>query len=367
MRPHIFGVKFSAESVGTMSSTDSDADVETGSVPKRFKLSNVKAKKHYKVPYQGRCKVADCVMLHSLLGQVESCVKRAKLRMKAAAGVGPPPVVFPMEGPPPPCIVMDLNREEIHESLFAIGSPGWTIVKVCNNVPTEIPAILQKVYDTEVSFGIDNGEGKLVDGATNVPDELQKRRAIALEPHFPGMLPLWIYLKAVITAVGPKVFNYRRNMVGWYLLFSQPGPLQRQIDHKDYNVVLAGGSDDVGETGKPRRRRKGFDTPLDADMMPISVIVSFNNETFWHGPTGEKHQIPSGHLLLFRGDISHSGPACVVSGNPSLRVHSYFDHTTASGAFRFNSTHDKAIFYSRVEKATAKQSCGASVAGLASK
>jgi hypothetical protein len=68
VRPHIFGVKFSAESVGTMSSTDSDAHAETGSVPKRFKLSNVKAKKHYNVPYQGRCKVLDCVMLHSLLG-----------------------------------------------------------------------------------------------------------------------------------------------------------------------------------------------------------------------------------------------------------------------------------------------------------
>ena len=151
-----------------------------------------------------------------------------------------------------------------------------------------------------MSFGIDNGEGKLVDGATNVPDELQKRRAIALEPHFPGLLPLWIYLKAVITAVGPKVFNYWRNLVGWYLLFSQLG-LQRQINHKDYSVVLAGGPDDVDELGKRRWRRKGFDTALVTDMMPISVILSFIHETFWHGPTGEKHQIPSGHVLLFRG------------------------------------------------------------------
>ena len=101
MRPHILRVKFSAESVGTMSSTDSDAHAKTGSVPKRFKHSIVKARKHYNVPYQGRCKVLDCVMLHSLLGQVDSCVKRAKLRMKAAAVVGPPPVVFSDGGASP--------------------------------------------------------------------------------------------------------------------------------------------------------------------------------------------------------------------------------------------------------------------------
>ena len=133
--------------------------------------------------------------------------------------------------------------------------------------------------------------------------------------------------------------------MGWHLLVSKPG-LARQIVHKDFDMVVQDSSDDVNEDGARHKRTRGRrDAAVPVEQMPLSIIVSFDDETYWYGPLDEKIQIKAGYLLIFRGDIPHSGAESSVL---NVRLHSYFDHPSLSSRFRYGSYHEKAIFYTQL-------------------
>ena len=104
--------------------------------------------------------------------------------------------------------------------------------------------------------------------------------------------------------VGPQVFNEWRQVVGWNILMSLPG-LVPQIYHKDFDLVVEKSSDDVLPGGKQRRRAEGRrDVPLPVHQIPLSLIMSFNDNTYWYGPSfgvsrDNKVQIKAGSVLIF--------------------------------------------------------------------
>ena len=193
--------------------------------------------------------------------------------------------------------------------------------------------------------------GRQHQSETRLPDSEQRRRAVPLPNFLPELNSLLEFLNMIPTLVGPLVFNEWRQVVGWNILMSEPG-LERQIYHKDFDLVVEKSSDDVLPGGKQRRRAEGRrDVPLPVHQIPLSMIMSFDDNTCWYTNSGCDHppyytrvQIKAGSALIFRGDISHAGPECVTNSR-EVRLHAYFDHPSLTSRYRYGLDHYKAIFY----------------------
>ena len=193
-------------------------------------------------------------------------------------------------------------------------------------------------------MGIDNA-GESLPGVQKTPDSEKKRRDLPLPNYLPTEMSLYQFLPRIPDILGPLILNQWRECVGWHLLISKPG-LARQIVHKDFDMVVQDSSDDVNEDGVRHKRTRGRrDAAVPVEQMPLSIIISFDDETYWYGPHDEKIQIKAGNLLIFRGDIPHSGAESSVL---NVRLHSYFDHPSLSSRFRYGPDHEKAIFYTQL-------------------
>ena len=284
-----------------------------------------------------------CPNIHPTKGQFYGCHKRHKGKVshqEAQPGPTASSSIAPVIQAAPVIKILQLDKTRIQESL---DTEGFAIFQISEGIP-DLSILSQIAHDpTTLSEGIDNH-------GQDLPDAEQldsKRRYFKLAEHIPGLFPMFVYLNDILVAIGPRILNEWRQKVGWYLLWSQPG-LERQIWHKDYDVVPKLSNLDVDANGKKWKRQKGArDFALEKPAMPLSLEISFSNNTTWWGPGPDhlEHDIPAGWCVLFRGDTEHAG-----GGNPGdstdlcLRAHSYFDHPSLSAQFRY-AKHMKAIFY----------------------
>ena len=80
------------------------------------------------------------------------------------------------------------------------------------------------------------------------------------------------------------------------------------------------------------------------DQMPLSVLFSVEDNTYWNAGD-QKFHLPAGSFVIFRGDVEHAG---AEYDKFSVRLHAYFDHNCISSPLRFTKdTLEKAIFYTR--------------------
>ena len=231
------------------------------------------------------------------------------------------------------------KRKEMEED---IATKGYTIQHF-HKVSAETVQCLKKVCETELSEGIDN-EGEALKEVPKV-DADQCRRAIPLTPDIPNLLELFQVLAAFVVACGPSIFNPWRVLSGnWNLLFNKP-PCQQQIYHKDYDAVIKGSSEDIASRRARGRGRRGAtanrDMPLPLAKMPLSVLFSVEDNTYWYAGE-ERFHLPAGSFVIFRGDLEHAGAEYAEF---SVRLHAYFDHPCISTPLRFTKTGEKAIFY----------------------
>ena len=117
-------------------------------------------------------------------------------------------------------------------------------------------------------------------------------------------------------------------------------------------MVLENSSEDIHfhgrHKGKKIKRGEGRrDAAVPEHQMPISIIVSYQDDTYWVGPDACKIQIPAGHVLIFYGDNEHCGAA---SEHLNVRLHSYFDHPSVSAMYKYGPEHYKSIFYTKDPK-----------------
>ena len=230
---------------------------------------------------------------------------------------------------------------KVPEMMEDIATKGYTIQHF-HKVSAETVQCLKKVCETELSEGIDN-EGEALKEVPKV-DADQCRRAIPLTPDIPNLVGLFQVLAAFVVACGPSIFNPWRVLSGnWNLLFNKP-PCQQQIYHKDYDAVIKGSSEDIARKARGRGRRgakANRDVPLPLAKMPLSVLFSVEDNTYWYAGA-EKFHLPAGSFVIFRGDLEHSGAEYTEF---SVRLHAYFDHPCISTPLRFTKTGEKAIFY----------------------
>ena len=134
------------------------------------------------------------------------------------------------------------------------------------------------------------------------------------------------------------------------LALQQP-PCQKQVYYKDYDAVIKGSEEDKAARAAKRARRlhsdvasASRDKPLLLEEMPLSVLFSVEDNTYWY--TGDQRfHLPAGSFVIFRGDLEHAGAEYDVF---SVRLHVYFDHPCISTPLRYTkTTHEKAIFYTR--------------------
>ena len=255
-----------------------------------------------------------------------------------------------------PKALSEVEKDHILEALHK--GPGYVVVDLFDAPPPSsvLESLLRVAQDVRFpSEGIDNGtymhQGGTLQSESEIPDSEQKRRAVPLPNFLPELNSLLEFLNMIPTLVGPHVFNKWRQVVGWNILMSLPG-LVPQIYHKDFDLVVEQSSDDVTAKGNPRRRDEGRrDFPLPVHQMPLSLIMSFDDNTCWYTKSGCDHppyytrvQIKAGSALIFRGDISHAGPECVTNSR-EVRLHAYFDHPSLTSRYRYGPDHYKAIFY----------------------
>ena len=209
--------------------------------------------------------------------------------------------------------------------------------------------ILKQLARTDrESEGIDN-EGEALK-ETPKADAEQCRRALPLTPDIPNLVGLFIVLKALVTACGPSIFNTWRVLSGpWNLLFNNP-PCPKQVDHKDYDAVVKGSAEDNEAKKSGSRKGPGAsrDKALPLDQMPLSVLFSVEDNTYWYAGD-QKFHLPAGSFVIFRGDVEHAG---AEYDEFSVRLHAYFDNPCISTPLRFTrDTLEKAIFYTRKHQA----------------
>ena len=220
-----------------------------------------------------------------------------------------------------------------------IETKGYTIQHF-HAVPAATVQYLQHLTATGISEGIDN-EGEALK-ETPKADKDQCRRALPLTPDIPGLVALFTVLTGLVSACGP-IFNTWRVLSGhWHLLFNKP-PCERQVYHKDYDAVIKGSEEDkAAKREKTRVRGKQRDKALPLEQMPLSVLFSVEDNTYWYAGKVRFH-LPAGSFVIFRGDLEHAGAEYYVF---SVRLHAYFDHPCISTPLRFNiKTNEKAIFY----------------------
>ena len=195
--------------------------------------------------------------------------------------------------------------------------------------------------------GIDN-EGEALN-ETPKPDHEQCRRTLPLTPDIPNLVGLFNVLTAFVAACGPLIFNsYRVLSAPWNLLFNNP-PCQKQVYHKDYDAVIKGSEEDKAAKRARRLHSDGAsasrDMPLLLEQMPLSVLFSVEDNTYWY-TADHKFHLPAGSFVIFRGDLEHAGAEYNVF---SVRLHAYFDSHCVSTPLRYTKTmpFEKAIFYTR--------------------
>ena len=272
------------------------------------------------------------------------------------------PVVAPGTAPVIPVIpvlevpqeVLEIGRSQFNlmgrvpEMVEEIATKGYTIQHF-HKVDAHTVEILKQLARTDrESEGIDN-EGEALK-ETPKADAEQCRRALPLTPDIPNLVGLFIVLKALVTACGPSIFNTWRVLSGpWNLLFNNP-PCPKQVDHKDYDAVVKGSAEDNEAKKSGSRKGPGAsrDKALPLDQMPLSVLFSVEDNTYWYAGD-QKFHLPAGSFVIFRGDVEHAG---AEYDEFSVRLHAYFDHNCISTPLRFTrDTLEKAIFYTRKHQA----------------
>ena len=257
-----------------------------------------------------------------------------------------PPETAPEEpdGLVPPEVLESVRAEavlatKVPEMMEDIETKGYTIQHF-HAVPAATVHHLKELTATGTSEGIDN-EGEALK-ATPKADKDQCRRALPLTPDIPGLVALFTVLTGLVSACGP-IFNTWRVLSGhWHLLFNKP-PCERQVYHKDYDAVIKGSEEDkAAKKEKTRVRGKQRDRALPLEQMPLSVLFSVEDNTYWYAGKVRFH-LPAGSFVIFRGDLEHAGAEYDFF---SVRLHAYFDHPCISTPLRFNiKSNEKAIFY----------------------
>ena len=92
-------------------------------------------------------------------------------------------------------------------------------------------------------------------------------------------------LKALLEACGGGIFNpWRILSGGWNLLYNTPF-CEKQIKHEDYDAVIKGSAEDTAATKAryrvPGKHYTGRDKALVLEEMPLSVIFSVEEYTWW--------------------------------------------------------------------------------------
>ncbi len=118
---------------------------------------------------------------------------------------------------------------------------------------------------------------------------------------------------------------------GQNLLFNIP-PCQRQVYHKDYDAVIKTSAKDIAarRSSSPISGAANRDKALPLNEMPLSVLFSVQNNTYWH--TGDANfQLPAGSFVIFCGDLEHAG---AQYDEFTVRLYAYFDHPCISTPLR---------------------------------